>query len=122
MTEIIRKFMVSTSCLYANMDQKYLSDIIERCVKAGQYLYQTDCYVVLYWLIKQEDVQAVVNKEKIPDDISSGEIMYVAELAVKENASIFGMRKQVSGIPYRGLFWHRNNGVVIFPSQKGATI
>ena len=121
--ESMQQFMVENSYLYASMNQECLAKTINDCVKSKQYLYEPNKYVWLYWLIHEKDIDSVCSK-KIPDDIdiTGGNILYITECCCKDDEGMKKAIKILRKLPFKGLFWHRNNKPMIFPRQKGVMI
>ena len=79
----IYDFLVEIGGPYPGMDQNYLQEVITFCVMAKQYLWEPGRYAVLFFFIEAHDVPAILKKQ-IPRNITSGPVLYVAEIACKE--------------------------------------
>lgn len=116
--------MMLTEPLYRGMNQEYLRGEIARCVVAGQYLYKANKIALIYWMVRDNEIDKVCNF-CTPDDITTGRIMYVVECVCKDKESMNTIVKELRKIPLDGVFWHRhnkNNRPMIFPRQKGGGI
>lgn len=117
----IQLFMVSNSDLYAGLDQVQLQWVISDGVKLGQYLYEPGEHALMYWFINDADLDQVINKN-IPQDRTSGNILYIAEFVCNKRQNMKQICKSLRRLSFNGVFWHRENEPMIFPRQKGASI
>jgi len=118
----IQLFMVESSDLYAtDADQVYLAWCIRKCIDHNQIMYSPGEYASFWWMIKPGDVASVANKI-IPDDITSGSVLYVAECVCKDKRFMREIVRRYRELSFDGVFWHRDNKPLSFPRQKGAAL
>jgi hypothetical protein len=109
--EDILAFMESCGGPYVNLKEnidKHKYDGIIRSIYHGQFIFKKDWYFACWFRLTDESLE-LVKKYIMPEDVSSGDILYVNEFAVKK-----GMRELVHKIEVQNKTWckgwckHRN--------------
>jgi hemolysin-activating ACP:hemolysin acyltransferase len=120
-------FMRSCGGVYEQFSIGAIQEVVIIALATGQYLLQRDdkgeiVQFMSYWLIHPEDV-GIVEAGGRPDDIKTGEVLYIAEYSNKAGRQaitpfIKELRRRV---PYmKGVFWcSKGRGTKKFMRQSG---